>query len=80
MARLRDERGPARCLYATGQDAQLFVGAVRVLLTLQAQNGDGDITQERRDVERSESGVEPRAIPAVERDIDVVVVAHEPAA
>ncbi len=77
MARAGDQAGFGRHADMAFQHAELFGGAVRVVGALQAQDRHADAGQEFGDVEGAEARVQPGAVPAVERRIDVAVVAGE---
>jgi hypothetical protein len=44
---------------------------------LQRQDGHADVAQEGGDVEAAKPGVQPGVVPAVERSVDIVVIAGE---
>ncbi len=60
-----------------GEDVHLLVGAVGVVLALQRQDRDRDVGEQAGDVEVAESRVQPGVVPAMERDVDVAVIAGE---
>ena len=72
-----DQAGFDGCGDVRPHDAELFVGSVGVVGALQAEGRDADRWQEIGYVEVTETRVEPGAVPAVEGDVGVAVIAGE---
>src|SRR6185369_7484144 len=71
MARVRQQRDLDRAIAFFLRDLDLFHGTVLIIGTLHDQHRHADIGKELRDIPFTEVGIEPGAVPALERVADI---------
>src|SRR6187431_392822 len=78
MARAREQYHLDRAIAFLLSNLDLLHGAILVVLALHDQHRHADIGEELGDVPFAELRVEPGAVPALERIVDIVMPAREP--
>src|SRR4249919_2108367 len=80
MALAREQYHLDRTIAFLLSNLDLLHGAILVVLALHDQHRHANISEELGDVPFAELRVEPGAVPALERTVDIVVPAREPRA